>query len=170
MHSDVISAGGAFIDEHVETQASDYASAFRSRIYPGRSVPDVAGLVGMQPHVDYIMLPLESGCMLDQDVSEHDGTGPDDGWSVISGTSAAAPQLAGVCALFKQRNPGLAPAEIREILKRTARDVTKGHANEASNSVTVNKQIRFEPIEAGLGPDGATGHGIVDAFAAWQQV
>jgi subtilase family serine protease len=170
MHPDVISAGGAFIDEDIKSRASDYASAFRSRIYPGRSVPDVAGLVGMQPHADYIMLPLEPGCTIDQDVSAHDGTGPDDGWSVISGTSAAAPQLAGVCALLKQKNPGLAPAEIREVLKRTARDVTQGHANAASNPVRVNNQVRLEPIQAGLGPDGATGHGLVDAFAAWQQV
>jgi hypothetical protein len=170
MHPDVISAGGAFIDEYMQRQASDYASAFRSLIYPGRSVPDVAGLVGMQPDADYIMLPLEPGCQIDREVSEHDGTGPDDGWSVISGTSAAAPQLAGVCALLKQKNPDLSPAEIREVLKRTARDVTEGHANEASNPVRVNNQVQFEPVKAGLGPDGATGHGLVDAFAAWQQV
>jgi len=30
-------------------QASDYASGFASRIFPGRDVPDVARLVGMQP-------------------------------------------------------------------------------------------------------------------------
>ena len=170
MHPDVISAGGAFVDEDMQRQASDYASAFRSLIYPGRSVPDVAGLVGMQPDADYIMLPLEPGCRIDREVSEHDGTAPDDGWSVISGTSAAAPQLAGVCALLKQKDPDLSPAEIREVLKRTARDVTRGQANEASNPVRVDNQVRFEPIEASPGPDGATGHGLVDAFAAWQQV
>ena len=170
MHPDVISVGGTFIDEDMEMQASDYASAFRSRIYPGRSVPDVTGLVGMQPHANYIMLPLEPGCEIDRGVSNHDGTGPDDGWSVISGTSAAAPQLAGVCALLKQQNPGLSPAEIKEVLKRTARDVTKGQANEVSNPVRDGNRVTFEPVKAGLAPDGATGHGLVDAFAAWQQV
>jgi hypothetical protein len=68
------------------------------------------------------------------------------------------------------KNPDLSPAEIREVLKRTARDVMEGHANEASNPVRVNNQVQFEPVEAGLGPDGATGHGLADAFAAWQQV
>jgi subtilisin family serine protease len=170
MHPDVVSAGGAFIDENTETQASNYASAFRSLVYPGRSVPDVVGLVGMRPHANYIMLPLEPGCEIDEAVSDHDGTAPDDGWSVISGTSAAAPQLAGVCALLKQKNPGLSPAEIKEVLKRTARDVTRGQANEVSNPVRVDNQVRFEPIEASPAPDGATGHGLVDAFAAWQQV
>lgn len=170
MHPDVISAGGTFIDEDMELQASDYASAFQSLIYPGRSVPDVTGLVGMQPHATYIVLPLEPGCEIDRDVSSHDGTGPDDGWSVISGTSAATPQLAGVCALLKQKNPGLSPAEIKEVLKRTARDVTTGEANGASNPVRVDGSIEHQPVPAGLGPDGATGHGLVDAFAAWQQV
>ena len=170
MHPDVISAGGAFIDEDQQMQASDYASAFSSVIYPGRNVPDVTGLVGMRPHASYIMLPLEPGCKIDQDGSADDGTGADDGWSVISGTSAAAPQLADVCALLKEKDPGLSPAEIKAVLARTARDVTTGQANEASNPVRVGNQVEFVPIQAGLAADGATGHGLVDAFAAWQQV
>nr|MBA3703760.1 S8 family serine peptidase [Rubrobacteraceae bacterium] len=79
-------------------------------------------------------------------------------------------QLAGVCALLKQKNPGLSPAEIKAVLARTARDVTTGQANEASNPVLVGDRVEFIPIEAGLAADGATGHGLVDAFAAWQQV
>jgi subtilisin family serine protease len=124
----------------------------------------------LQPHANYIMLPLQPGCEIDRDVSNHDETGPDDGWSVISGTSAAAPQLAGVCALLKQQNPGISPAEIKEVLKRTARDVTKGQANEFSNPVMSGGQLRHRPIKARASSDGATGHGLVDAFAAWQQV
>ena len=170
MHPDVISAGGTFMDEDLQMQASNYASAFVSRIYPGRSVPDVTGLVGMRPHANYIMLPLEPGCEIDRDVSSHDGTGPEDGWSVISGTSAAAPQLAGVCALLKQKTPSLSPADIKAVLKRTARDVTQGQANEVSNPVETNGRVEHVPVEAGLGPDGATGHGLVDAFAACKQV
>lgn len=149
---------------------ANYASAFESRIYPGRSVPEVAGLVGMRPHANYIMLPLEPGCEIDSNVSSHDGTGSEDGWSVISGTSASAPQLAGVCALLKHKNPGLSPADIKAVLKRTARDVTEGQANEVSNPVKTNGRVEHVPVEAGLGPDGATGHGLVDAFAAWKQV
>ena len=75
-----------------------------------------------------------------------------------------------MCALLKQQNPGLSPAEIKEVLKRTARDVTKGQANEVSNPVRDGNRVTFEPVKAGLAPDGATGHGLVDAFAAWQQV
>ncbi len=168
MHPDVISAGGAFIDETGAVQASDYASAFPSAIYPGRSCPDVTGLVGMRPNADYIMLPLPPGCDIDRDVSAHDGTGPGDGWSVISGTSAAAPQLAGVVALLKQKNPGLSPAEVKAALTATARDVSKGHANTTANPVPNHPE--GVPIPAGAGPDGATGHGLVDAFAAWKHV
>lgn len=47
MMPEVISAGGAYVDEDLEWQASDYASAFQCRIYPGRHVPDVTGLVGL---------------------------------------------------------------------------------------------------------------------------
>ena len=169
MHPDIISAGGTYIAEDMAMQASDYASAFQSVIYPGRSVPDVTALVGMQPHANYILLPLEPQCEIDVDVSAHDGTAPDDGWSVISGTSAAAPQLAGVCALLKQKNPGLTPDDIKAVLKRTARDVTQGEANAAANPVKVAGRVRHVAIKAGPGPDGATGHGLVDAFEAWKQ-
>ncbi len=56
------------------------------------------------------------------------------------------------------------------MLKRTARDVTKGNANEVSNPVRSGNQVRHEPVKAKASADGATGHGLVDAFAAWQQI
>lgn len=170
---EVIATGGTYVDEKLERQASDYASAFTSRIYPGRHVPDVTGLVGlMKTDGAYIMLPVMRGCEIDQEVASDrdrlgnpqfpDGTNPNDGWAVISGTSASAPQIAGICALLKQKNPGLKPLEVKNVLKRTAQDVIKGRANAASNE--------GKAIKAGPGPDGATGHGLVDAFAAWKQV
>jgi subtilisin family serine protease len=172
MMPDVLSAGGTYVDEKLERIASDYASAFESRIYAGRRVPDVTGLVGLlETEGSYILLPLQPGSAIDREVASAvdpwgdprfaDGTAADDGWCVISGTSAAAPQLAGVCALLRQKNPSLTPAEIKSLLQRTARDVLTGHANPASNEGV--------PIPAGPGPDGATGHGLVDAFAAWKQ-
>lgn len=175
MHPDVVSAGGAFVDESMDLQASDYASAFQSAIYPGRSVPDLAGLVGLQATAGaYIMLPLEPGCTIDQGAASNptfkDGTKPDDGWCVISGTSAAAPQLAGVCALLKQKDPGLTPDDIKAVLERTAVDVAKGQANAIANPVKVGNQVKHVAIKAKGGPDGATGHGLVDALAAWKQV
>lgn len=160
---DVLSAGGVFVDEDGAMQASDYASAFLSRIYSGRSVPDVCGLVGMRPHANYIALPIPPGCEIDRQGAGHDGTAPDDGWGVFSGTSAAAPQLAGLCALLLDAEPGLSPRDIKAILRRTARDVIEGHANPASDPAG-------RGVAAGLGEDGATGAGLVDADAALQQL
>jgi subtilisin family serine protease len=116
----------------------------------------------MQPHADYIMLPIPSGCEIDRDNSAHDKTTASDGWGVFSGTSAAAPQLAGVCALLLEKNGGLTPSDIKAVLKRSCRDVTTGSANDASNE--------GHAVKASAGLDGATGAGLVDAFAAWKQI
>jgi len=158
-HPDVISAGGVFMEADGSMTASNYASGFASSIYPGRNVPDVSGLVGMLPKAIYIMLPLQAGD--DIDVGNAGGTHPNgdetannDGWAAFSGTSAAAPQIAGVCALIKQACPRLTPAEVKDILNRTARDVTTGTCNPRMGNA------------AGPGPDLATGHGLVDANRA----
>ena len=164
MMPDVISAGGVFVAEEGGMRASDYASAFASRIYPGRAVPDFCGLVGMADNLaEYIMLPVQPGCEIDRVESATDGTEDDDGWGVFSGTSAAAPQLAGVCALLLEANPSLTPGDLKEVLRRTSRDVVLGRANPASNEDQGG-------MPASAGPDGATGGGLVDAFAALRQV
>ncbi len=85
---DIISAGGVFVDKAGAMRASDYASAFMSRIYSGRSVPDVCGLVGLLPHANYLALPIPPGCEIDRDGAAFDGTEAADGWGVFSGTSA----------------------------------------------------------------------------------
>ena len=64
-HPDVISAGGVFMKQDESLRASDYSSGFMSNIYPNRRVPDLCGLVGMQPKAMYIMLPLEPGDDID---------------------------------------------------------------------------------------------------------
>jgi subtilisin family serine protease len=159
-HPDVISAGGTFMNSDESLQASNYASGFMSNIYPGRRVPDLCGLVGMLPRAIYIMLPLQPRDQIDNDLSggafpNGDETANSDGWAAFSGTSAAAPQLAGAAALVKQACPALKPADIRDILRKSARDVTTGHchANTGGNPATV-------------GPDLATGYGLVDAQKA----
>ncbi|MGE0479575.1 MAG: S8 family serine peptidase [Phycisphaerae bacterium] len=163
MMPEVVSAGGVFVAADGAMRASDYASAFASRIYAGRAVPDLAGLVGLASNrADYIMLPIEVSCEIDVSNAAHDRTTASDGWGVFSGTSAAAPQLAGVCALLLEKNPGLTPSEIQQVLRRTARDVVQGAASAASNEGVA--------LAAAPGADGATGGGLVDAFAAWQQV
>ncbi len=164
MMPDVISVGGVYAHDTLDgddfkLEASNYASSFDSEIYPGRHVPDMCGLVGMRPRAIYIMLPVEPGDQIDQGLGGNgypnkDETAIDDGWAVISGTSAASPQVAGVCALLKQVQPGLSPTLIKSILKASARDVKTGQS------------IHGQP--AGNGHDGATGAGLVDAYAAYK--
>ncbi|WP_324649914.1 S8 family serine peptidase [Georgenia sp. H159] len=158
-HPDVISAGGVYAGPDGSLRASDYASGFLSRVYPGREVPDLSGLVGLLPGAMYLMLPVPPGCLIDRGNAgrahpDGDETAPDDGWAAFSGTSAAAPQLAGVCALLAQVAPGSAPGRVRAVLMATARDVTTGTSHPELGQV------------AGEGPDLATGHGLVDAAAA----
>ena len=74
------------------------------------------------------------------------------GWGIFSGTSAAAPQVAGIVALMLSVNPQLTLANVREILSDTARDVERGTTGLGDT--------------AGPGHDLATGAGFVDAFAA----
>lgn len=160
----VISVGGVYAKETVaghefELEASNYASSFDSNIYPGRHVPDVCGLVGLQPRGIYIMLPVPPGSQIDAGLAggafpDKDETAADDGWAVISGTSASSPQIAGICALLKQAQPGLSPELVKSILRASARDVTAGQS------------ALGQP--AGPGHDGATGAGLVDARVAWR--
>ena len=159
-HPDVISAGGVFMDKDESLRASNYSSGFPSNIYPGRKVPDLSGLVGMKPSAAYIMLPLEAGGQID--VGNAGGAHPakdetlsNDGWAAFSGTSAAAPQLAGAAALVKDACAKLTPAQVRDILMKSAKDVTVGTSNSPST-----------PGVAGPGFDSATGAGLVDAHKA----
>ena len=163
MMPDVLAVGGVharanLVGNDFFLEASNYASSFDSLIYPGRHVPDVCGLVGMQPGALYIMLPVPPGSAIDVGVSggthpNGDETAPNDGWAAISGTSAASPQIAGVCALLKQVQPGLSPKLAKSILRASARDVRVGTSNNGQ--------------PAGPGQDGATGAGLADATMAY---
>ncbi|XGB40810.1 MAG: S8 family serine peptidase [Nodosilinea sp. LVE1205-7] len=160
-HPDVIAAGGVY--RHLEgplkgqLEASSYASGFISPVYPGRVVPDVCGLVGQLPRAAYILLPIPPGSPVDWGCSLGDGTDPTDGWAAFSGTSAAAPQIAGICALMKQLDPGLSPAQAKEILRQTAIDVMAGACSRQTGG---HRAIQ--------GPDPATGYGLADAARAIQ--
>ena len=159
-HPEVIAAGGAYqhLHEslHGKIEASNYASSFVSPIYPNRQVPDVCGLVGNLPYGSYIMLPVPPNSIIDQQLAiRDDGTEAIDGWAAFSGTSAAAPQLAGICALMKQVNRSLSPAQARQILQDTACDVVDGFSNPSSSGAS-----------ARAGPDLATGYGLADANLA----
>lgn len=162
MHPDVISAGGVYMHQDGrKLEATQYASCFASRIYQDRNVPDVCGLVGLPPRAIYLMLPVEPNDEIDKDLSAGGGypngdeTNKNDGWAAFSGTSAAAPQLAGICALIKQACPRISPFQVRDILKRTARDVTLGKCS-----------MRTGGHSAKSGPDLATGAGLADTSEA----
>ena len=176
MMPDVISVGGVYVDSKGNRRASDLASAFNSKIYSGRHVPDICGLVGLklklrnkilkafvhsEYHDDYLMLPVPPGSDIDAYKSlAPDKTSDRDGWAAFSGTSAAAPQIAGVCALLKAKNPNLTPSGIKAILQDTAIKVFKGKSNPDSSDDGKTSQKGA----------GATGAGLVDAYRAWQAV
>ena len=103
------------------------------------------------------MLPLPASS--DIDTGNAGGTHPNgdetasnDGWAAFSGTSAACPQIAGAAALIKQACGSLSPFKVRDILMKSARDVTTG-TNAHGNTATT-------------GPDTATGDGLVDVHKA----
>ena len=108
------------------------------------------------------MLPIPPGSDIDRDLSqpdgqndpETDGTGGNDGWALFSGTSAAAPQIAGAAAVLLSAKPGLTPGQVTEALKLTAVDVRTGRCHPRFNN----------PARIGL--DAATGHGLVNVSAA----
>ncbi|MFF5477906.1 S8 family serine peptidase [Streptomyces sp. NPDC012935] len=149
----VLSVGGVFSDPQGRLRASDYTSGYASPWFDGIVVPTVSGLVGLAPLAQYLMLPIPPGCTIDVDESdEGDGTSRNDGWALFSGSSAAAPQIAGAAALLLEARPGLTPAQVAEALARTATDVTSG--------------MNAFDILARPGPDEATGAGLVNVSAA----
>lgn len=159
----VISAGGVFADAGLNLRASDYASGYNSPWFDSVVVPTACGLVGMLPRAQYLMLPIPPGCSIDVSASQAgdghvpdpgDGTRFDDGWGLFSGTSAAAPQIAGAAAVLLGARPGLTPEQVTEALTRTATDIVSG-----------TNHPRFS-IPARPGHDEATGAGLVNVGAA----
>ena len=162
---EVLSVGGVFWNEAEQLEASNYASGFGSTVYPGRSVPDVSGLCGQRPKAIYIMLPCPPGCTLEREnrgglFPDGDQTQGNDGWVGTSGTSSAAPQIAGIAALLLQKAASkgkvLDTAACKEILRRTCLPVTQG-AN-AQGIVAVGH------------PNLAVGYGLAQARAALSQL
>jgi subtilisin family serine protease len=156
----VLAAGGVYATAGLDLRASDYASGYDSPWFEDVTVPTVCGLVGLRPRAQYLMLPIPPGSEIDVQESARaagdppDGTTGSDGWALFSGTSAAAPQLAGAVALILGARPELTPAQVRQALVETAVDIRAGRCHP-----------RFD-FPAEPGPDRATGFGLVNAAAA----
>jgi serine protease AprX len=150
----IIAVGGVTVLPDGALQASSYASSFESQLYPGRSVPDICGIVGSStnqpPLPHHIMLPVPPGSDLDGENFPSGRSGL--GWGIFSGTSAACPQVAGAVALMRGILKGAKADQVRTALIRTATDVTKG------------KTATGDAAKAG--PDLATGPGLVNVRAA----
>lgn len=150
---EVLAIGGVTVQSDGDLEASSYASSFRSKLYPGRRVPNFCGVVGESasaPQPGHIMLPVPANSDLDGENFPSGAQGT--GWGIFSGTSAASPQAAGIAALLKGISKNLSPASIQSILSQTATDVVKGKT--------------AHEIEAVSGPDDATGAGFMNAFSA----
>jgi len=160
-HPSLISVGGAYPIQGGGFRASNYASSYDSFVYtnPQRHCPDVVGLVGEIPAAILIMLPTEPNCAMDQGLAAQafplgDNTAVDDGWCACSGTSAAAPQTAGIVALILEQHPNLTPMAVKNILENSSQDIQTGSSNSAG------------PDSATVGWDAATGFGLIDGAAA----
>ena len=156
----VIAAGGVFATAGLDLQASTYSSGYQSPWFGGVQVPTVSGLVGMAPRASYILLPIPPGCPIDTERAvagggdPADGTTPNDGWALFSGTSAAAPQIAGAAALLRGVRNGAPPKDVAAALSASAVDVRAGFCSSRFNN------------PATPGRDLATGFGLINVSAA----
>jgi len=78
----------------------------------------------------------------------HDTTDNDDGWFVASGTSSAAPQIAGLAAIIKQIDPTINVGQFKYLAGTSATDVITGKS--------------WKNETAGLGKDLPTGFGLLN--------
>jgi serine protease AprX len=127
---EVISAGGVFYTADKEFTPSDVASHFQSSIFPGRTVPDLCGLVGNLPYGRLLLVPVPPKARLAKRpafsmIAAGEPTATQiSGWAMFSGTSGAASMIAGAAALLLQQHPGLSPQEIKQILIDSSRKIS----------------------------------------------
>jgi hypothetical protein len=125
MMPEVIAVGGVTVGGDDGLSKWPDSSSFVSPIYPDRAVPDLCGIA------TEMLLPVPAKV-----------TGTPYSWDGrAGGTSAGAPQIAGVCALLLQKDPSLTHDKIRAVLCAKAKAV---------------------------GPE--TGAGLVRALHAWKAV
>ncbi|MFB7559960.1 S8 family serine peptidase [Streptomyces brevispora] len=145
-----ITVGGVHVGPDGRRRAADLASSYRSDVFPGRRVPDLSGPCGMLPNGDYVVFPTQPGCMFDRRNSAYDGTAPDDGWLVSSGTSGATAYAAGVVVLAVQQGIGKGRALTTADLADACLPVTEGRTTTGDDC-------------GGVCPNEAVGHGLLTA-------
>lgn len=131
-------------------RVSEYSSRGRAgdqATYPDISAPGENITSSCRPY-----LPI---CATGLDPRNGPGLTDIGSFNTISGTSMAAPHVAGIVAQLFQANPQATPAQVEEALKTTAYKYTDGAAYEAGalGITSVDK-----------------GHGLVDVVAAAQAV
>src|SRR5690606_11229077 len=73
-------------------------------------------------------------------------TAPNASWTLLSGTSMAAPHVSGIATLLLSVNPSFTPAQIASILRSTADEITTDR-NTGVGRVNAARAIRIsEPL------------------------
>jgi hypothetical protein len=152
---EVIAVGGAdFGDTRLDyTAAGNYndpsylvtgSASFESELYPGNHVPDIVGAFGPDICSPYPAFDEESEETLETYIR------------YSCGTSGATPQIAGMAALLKEKDPTLNQIQVRSILQEATRDIWQGQSGDGD--------------QAAPGYDAATGYGIPLATAVLNQL
>ena len=95
------------------------------------------------------------------------------GYVSMSGTSMATPHVSGAVAILRQFNPSATPAQIKEALMFSARDLgTQGEDNDYGwGIIDIRKALYFMPPPVGIFPVvvsvNISGNGIVDPGEAF---
>lgn len=143
---DIILVGGAFWrvsgpNSPRELTASEYT---RGKVIGKRKIPDICALSG-QSKMPYLVLPVHKNsgwAELSRKKEDSDTVSCGEGWILVRGASSmAAPQVAGVCALLKQRHHGITATEVKEILNATSIKIKNGKTAD---------DVKMEDIGAGL--------------------
>jgi serine protease AprX len=134
----------------------DADSGTRDNTLHSSSSRGKAGNPATYPDVSAPGTNITAACRPYLAICEPHQDNPDFG--TITGTSMAAPHVAGIVALLQEAKPGITPAEVEDALEDTAHRFTFGGAYEP------------DPTNATTPTSFDKGHGLVDSVAALDAV